>query len=50
MSKGSKQRPTNREKYNDNYERIFGNKGNDKESRELDTASAGRVKNKGLQK
>ena len=26
MSKGSKQRPTNKQKYNDGWDRIFGNK------------------------
>lgn len=26
MSKGSKQRPTDKKKYDDNYERIFGKK------------------------
>lgn len=48
MSKGSKQRPTNKEKYDVNWERIFGIKDDKEKKKSLEQSSDndGQKKNK----
>ena len=40
MSKGSKQRPTNKQKYNDGWDRIFGNKKKPDQSKDKEKIDA----------